>query len=46
MITGLRYDAFHSTRKKRNDKDFLKNIDIVYAFLFSLIIVCFFRCVS
>ena len=39
MITGLRYDAFHSIRKKFNDKDSLKNIDIIYAFLFSLIIV-------
>ena len=42
MITGLRYDAFHSIPEKRNDKDFLKNIDIIYAFLFSLIIVFFF----
>ena len=39
MITGLRYDAFHSIRKKFNDKDSLKNIDIIYAFLFSHIIV-------
>ena len=39
MITGLRYDAFHIIRKKFNDKDSLKNIDIIYAFLFSHIIV-------
>ena len=39
MITGLRYDAFHSIHKKFDDKDSLKNIDIIYAFLFSLIIV-------
>ena len=39
MITGLRYAAFHSIRKKFNDKDSLKNIDIIYAFLFSLTIV-------
>ena len=34
MITSLRYDAFHSIRKKHNDKSSLKNIDIIYAFLF------------
>ena len=39
MITGLRYDAFHSICKKFNNKDSLKNNDIIYAFLFSLIIV-------
>ena len=39
MITGLRYDAFHSIRKKRMNKDSLKNIDLIYAFLFLLIIV-------
>ena len=39
MITGLRYDVFHSIRKKRDDKNPLKNIDIIYAFLFLLIIV-------
>ena len=39
MITGLRYDVFHSTRKKRNNKDSIKNIDMIDAFLFSLIIV-------
>ena len=39
MITGLRYDAFHSICKKFNDKDSLKNNDIIYVFLFSFIIV-------
>ena len=39
MITGLRYDAFHSIRKKRNDENYHKNINIIYTFLFSLIIV-------
>ena len=39
MITGLRYDAFHIIHKKRNDKNYHKNIDIIYAFSFSLIIV-------
>ena len=34
-VTGLRYDAFHSIRKKHNDEYSVKNI----AFLFSLIIV-------
>ena len=31
MITGLRYDAFHSIRKKLNYKNSLKNIDIIYS---------------
>ena len=39
MITGLRYDAFHSIRKKRRDEISLRNIDIIYPVLFSLIIV-------
>ena len=33
------YDAFHSIRKKHNRKNSLKNIDIIYAFLFSLMII-------
>ena len=37
MITGLTYDAFHSIRKNRNEKNYLRNIDIIYAFLFLLI---------
>ena len=39
MITGLRYDVFHSIRNRRNHKNSLKNTDIIYAFLFLLIIV-------
>ena len=39
MITGLRYDAFHSIRKKRRDEISLRNSDIIYPVLFSLIIV-------
>ena len=39
MVTGLRFDVFHSIRKKRNNKNSLKNNGIVYAFLFLLIIV-------
>ena len=34
----LRCDAFHSTRKNRSNKNYLKNIDIIYAFLFLLFI--------
>ena len=39
MIFGLRDDAFYSIHKKHNHKNYLKNIDLIYAFLFSLIIV-------
>ena len=39
MITGLRYDAFHSIHKKCRDEISLRNIDIIYPVLFSLIIV-------
>ena len=39
MITGLRCDAFHSIYKKCNDENSLKNINIIYAFSFSLITV-------
>ena len=39
MITSFRHNSFHSICEKRNDKNSLKNIDIVYAFLLSLIIV-------
>ena len=39
MISDLRYNAFHSICKKHNDKNSHKNIDINYAFLFSLIVV-------
>ena len=31
MITSLGYDAFHSIRKKLNNKNSLKNIDIIYS---------------
>ena len=34
----LRCDAFHSTRKNHSNKNYLKNIDIIYAFLFLLFI--------
>ena len=39
MITGQRYDAFHSIRKKRSDENSLKNNDTIYSILVSLIIV-------
>ena len=39
ITTGLRNHAFHSICKKRNNKNSIKNIDIIYSILFSLIIV-------
>ena len=39
MITGLRNHAFHGICKKGNNKNFVKNIDIIYSILFLLIIV-------
>ena len=39
MISGLRNHAFHSICKKCNNKNSIKNIDIIYSILFSLIIV-------